>query len=332
MSLLQGRDRPAVSVLLELDEWLAVRHFEVVASVVHVDRRLSYQQVDALLAGAECDRDRRLVPALERMHQVAEEFYGERISQGAIDLDLPEIKLHVELPKGPGEAPVIEHEVLEAGAAGRMLVAEMMIGCNALVGRWCTERNLPVIYRRQEPPSRELSSRDLAVYPEGLARTHRLLRTMQRGESGLRPEPHHGLGLEQYVQVTSPIRRYSDMVCQRQIKAALRGQPLPYDEEELLAIAGDVERASRDAQRAGAESARYWLLQALAQESAPRHLDAVVLDHEDDQGTRAEIYLEALAMRRSATLRRRHPPGTRVRVEVGRVDPRRDELYLREAD
>src|SRR5207253_2517369 len=77
-------------------------------------------------------------------------------------------------------------------------------------------------------------------------------RQIKRTEIGLTPGPHAGLGVPAYVQVTSPLRRYQDLAGHRQLRAALRGEPLPFDAEALWRVAAtcdEAEKTARDVER-----------------------------------------------------------------------------------
>ena len=69
------------------------------------------------------------------------------------------------------------------------------------------------------------------------------------GEDG---DGHFGLGVRDYAHSTAPNRRYPDIVVQRLVKAAIDGEPAPYSEEDLDAIAeqcNEQERAARKVER-----------------------------------------------------------------------------------
>ena len=62
---------------------------------------------------------------------------------------------------------------------------------------------------------------------------------------GTKPASHFSLGLPAYVQATSPIRRYCDLIVQRQIQAHQAGRP-QLSEEELQELVGSVDLATRE--------------------------------------------------------------------------------------
>jgi exoribonuclease-2 len=92
------------------------------------------------------------------------------------------------------------------------------------------------------------------------------------------PEPHEGLGVRSYAWMSSPLRRYVDLVNQRQLVAALQGRRPPFGRtsEALLAAmrAFEITYAGYDEHQRGMET--YWSLRWLMQEAA-KEIDATVL-------------------------------------------------------
>ena len=91
-------------------------------------------------------------------------------------------------------------------------------------------------YRGQPQPELP-SEEELLQLPAGPTRFCALRSCMPRSEMSMSPIRHASLGLESYVQVTSPIRRYTDLLAHFQIKAHLQGEKLPFSREELQEIA-----------------------------------------------------------------------------------------------
>src|SRR5690606_2755428 len=115
----------------------------------------------------------------------------------------------------------------------RLIVSEMMILANRLAADRAAADGIPIIFRTQEPPD------EPPPQTEGLPEPMQfelLRKSFKRSRLSLDPAPHAGLGLGAYTQMSSPIRRYADLVTQRQFAAALERQPFPYDKDELLAV------------------------------------------------------------------------------------------------
>ena len=105
-----------------------------------------------------------------------------------------------------------------------------MILAGEVAGRYCQEHNLPVPFRGQPQPELPPEA-ELLQLPPGPVRACALRRCMPRSEVGITPNRHASLGLGAYTQVTSPIRRYTDLLAHFQLKAHLRGESLPFSSE-----------------------------------------------------------------------------------------------------
>lgn len=97
----------------------------------------------------------------------------------------------------------------------RRIVAECMVIYNSALASLAGDRQAPLFYRYLE------------------ARDNDYLRHVPPSVLGTLPRPHAGMGLPAYAQFSSPLRRYSDLVNQRQILAVLSGGEMPYGSEEL---------------------------------------------------------------------------------------------------
>jgi len=139
------------------------------------------------------------------------------------------------------------------------VVREMMILAGEAAARWAFGRGLPFPYYSQEAPG----ERD--HLPEGLAGEFAKRRLMRAGMAGTQPRAHQGLGVPMYAQITSPLRRYGDLLGHQQIRAALAAaagrrdrQVLPADELSMrLARAAAAAAALRRAERS---SEAHWTL------------------------------------------------------------------------
>ena len=206
-------------------------------------------------------------PALRDLAYLASERYTERLDRGGVHFDLPEVKAIVE-GGDEGQPARVMIELADPNSPARTLVSEMMILAGEQMGRFCAEHAIPVMYRSQRGPDGDLFDDEIASTPEGYARTFAKLKRMKRGSVGVEPAPHYALGLAAYVQATSPIRRYSDLVCQRQVGAFLRGEPYVYDREAIEVMADHAENATRDAASIERDATRYWTLYWLASQPA----------------------------------------------------------------
>jgi len=310
-SLIVGEERPALSFLVDLDAEGEILDYRVTPSVVRCARRLSYVQADRMIDEAD--------PLLARLAEIGRARQAARVRAGAVAILSPEVDLRVD---GEGE-PVLHR--IAAESPSRIAVTEAMILTGAIAARCCLEAGLSAIYRRQAAPSEPPRLPEDGVWDAVTVR--RVRRGMRRAETGLEPGPHAGLGLEAYVQASSPLRRYQDLAVHRQLRSHLRGRPPCYDSDAMRRIAATTERIEADARRAEETADDYWLLRYL-ERRVGETVEASVVDVDP----RPVVQLDE-------TLREQHVkglvgvvPGQRVRLTVVRVEPRAGLLSLRPVD
>ena len=190
-----------------------------------------------------------------------------------------------------------------------VVVSEMMILAGELVGRFGAANDLPLPYRGQGDPV----SVDVSGAPEGIPRAV-LKRGGMRGASvGATPRRHGGLGVEAYVQFTSPIRRYLDVLAHAQIKAFLRtekngssmktlsGVPFP-DAAALEPVLAAVNERARDAKNATRDATAFWQTFWFATRGRDVEHDAVVAKWIRRDQRLAVVFLSATGVERSVEL------------------------------
>ncbi|MEL6786681.1 MAG: ribonuclease R family protein, partial [Cyanobacteria bacterium J06607_15] len=250
MSLVQGQVCSALSFGVILDETGGIQEYEIHPSLIKPTYRLTYDDVDEMLQiGVQNEPE---IADLAKSSYLRRSW---RKSQGAIQIKMPESVIKVK----DNEEVTIE---LIDSSPSRQLVAEMMILAGQIGGKFGIENNLPLPYRGQPQP--ELPpEEELLQLPAGPTRFCAIRSCMPRSEMSMSPIRHASLGLESYVQVTSPIRRYTDLLSHFQIKAYLRGEELPFSREELQEIVYSVSSSSYEATLVERQTKRYWGLEYL---------------------------------------------------------------------
>ncbi|MEL6502232.1 MAG: ribonuclease R family protein, partial [Cyanobacteria bacterium J06623_1] len=248
MSLVQGQVCSALSFGVILDETGGIQEYEIHPSLIKPTYRLTYDDVDEMLQiGVQNEPE---IADLAKSSYLRRSW---RKSQGAIQIKMPESVIKVK----DNEEVTIE---LIDSSPSRQLVAEMMILAGQIGGKFGIENNLPLPYRGQPQP--ELPpEEELLQLPAGPTRFCAIRSCMPRSEMSMSPIRHASLGLESYVQVTSPIRRYTDLLSHFQIKAYLRGEELPFSREELQEIVYSVSSSSYEATLVERQTKRYWGLE-----------------------------------------------------------------------
>lgn len=316
MSLVQGRIGPALSFAVTLDETGAIESYEIYASSVKPTYRLTYEDVDEML-----HLDIQAEPEIGILDRTAKLRRSWRKSRGAIDIQMPESSIKV---KPDGEVTVELQEISRA----RQLVAEMMILAGEVAGRYCQEQDIPVPFRGQPQP--ELPpDEELLLLPAGPVRACAVRRCMPRSEMGITPNRHASLGLDVYSQVTSPIRRYTDLLTHFQLKAHLRGDSLPFTRERMQEIIYSVASSAQEATSVERQTNRYWSLEFLRRQG-DQVWHALVLRWLREDENLGLILLEELGLELPHRFERSVSLGDRFQVQVSRADPQRDEIRFRE--
>jgi exoribonuclease-2 len=308
-SLKKGADRAVFSLEVRFDENFNRSSHRLLLATIEVQERLTYEEADERIRSGD--------PNLTALHQIAMSLRTERETLGAVNFRRAELKIRVSRENGTDEIRVSSSD---PNSASRILVSEMMVLLNRLAADFAATENFPVIFRTQEP--RDPLPPEALSLPEALA-FDKLRRTFKRSRLSLTPGLHSGLGLTAYTQVSSPIRRYSDLVTQRQFTALMEGKPIPHAREELLHVLAAAEGAELEIRAIEERSTSYWLLQYLAREKMGAVLNAIVLDR---KGTVEldEFYLRGRLPDPGVT-----EPGTMVHVMIDGIDPLRGEIRFK---
>jgi exoribonuclease-2 len=316
MSLVQGNVCRALSFGVVLDETGNVQDYQIHASLIKPTYRLTYEDVDEMLQlGIRAEPE---IAAIASWAVRREEW---RKSQGSINIHMPEAVIKV---KNDDEIII---DVLD-DSRSRQLVAEMMILAGEVAGRYGQTHQIPLPFRGQPQPELP-SEEELLQLPAGPVRFCAMRGRMPRSEMSITPARHAGLGLETYTQVTSPIRRYTDLLAHFQLKAHLRGDPLPFSAEQLQEVMLSVTTAAYEATLVERQTNRYWGLEYLR-----RHADqvwqALVLRWLQEHNNLGLILLEDLGLELVMRFKRSVSLGDRLEVQVSHADPRQDVIHFRE--
>lgn len=214
LSLDEGKERLALSFKLSFDGQQNLMGFEIFESCVRVEVAATYQQANEAL-----EHDEWLKAAVAFSQRLKEK----RRENGAIiSPKQPELDIRVV----DGEI-IIEHEDRETLTGG--MIAEFMVWVNHGAARWFNERALACLYRVQEAKGGQ------ADFGEDFEPVvfWQAIKTFTKTKVGLEFGRHMSLGFDGYTQVTSPLRRYSDLILHRQLKSFLREGVGAYGAEGL---------------------------------------------------------------------------------------------------
>ena len=198
-------------------------------------QRFTYQQVD----------EQKDSPEFAPLFAIAQRNEQRRLNNGAVAITLPEVHISV------NQEQVDIHPSIHWESGD--LVREFMLLAGEAAAKFAFKNNIPFPFVSQESP--DLPSDP----PPGLAGQYKLRRCMRSRSVGVTPMQHAGLGLGMYSQVTSPLRRYSDLVAHQQLRAFIDGRPL-LDKDKVLERISAGDAAASAAVRAERNSNLHWIL------------------------------------------------------------------------
>ena len=293
-SLNEGVDRLSLSCLMIVDRQGEITDYEICESVIRVNRRMSYNQVKAMLEDetlVEKDEEYRqyrdLYPGFLLMKELSELLRQKRRKRGAVDFDFPECKIILDNEGHPIDIKPYERNVATD------IIEDFMLAANETVAQHFYWQELPFVYRVHDVPDedkiRKLSTfiNNFGYYMKSIGRTKaktnseeihpkeiqkllskiegtpeepmisRLaLRSMKQAKYSIECTGHFGLACRYYCHFTSPIRRYPDLQIHRIIKEQLRGR---LGEERILHyrdILPEVAKHSSETERRADEAER----------------------------------------------------------------------------
>ncbi len=304
-SLRAGELRPAMSTMIRLSPEAEVLDYEIFPSIIRIQDQLSYHEANLL---AEED------PKFIQLYEIARKFRKKRLAQGAVQISLPEINIWFD------ESGALCVNRISRESPGRLLVAELMIMANWLMARFLAKHGIPAIFRSQPDPRERLYEEEGSLYQNWMQR-----KLLSRFVLSPGPEHHAGLGLDAYVTATSPIRKYSDLVTQRQLRAIF-GLDSPYSTEDMEKLIVALREPMSQVAQLQVRRKRYWLL---------KHLESRIGETEEVMvlGKRKNGYLALMTEYMTeclvpATTGVSLKPEALISVRIQHVDARKDLLSV----
>jgi exoribonuclease II len=253
-SLNAGRRAPVLSLYVIADrETLEIVGFETRVERIEIRANLRHDELDEVITDEAFATGTLTVPFADELTTLwrfarallarRERVRGRPEPVGRVDYSF--------VLDGEGERAHVSIKQRRRGAPLDLIVAELMILANSHWGGELARRRIPAIYRSQ---------------------------SIGRVKMSTAPAPHDGIGVDHYAWCTSPLRRYVDLVNQRQLLAHAGGRPPPYaaNDAELFGVVSGFEAAYAVYAEFQQKLERYWSLRWLRQESVSR-LSAAVL-------------------------------------------------------
>ena len=299
-----GEKSAALTFKMTLDEECEIIDTEIFPSIVKVTR-ITYEEADREINGSNTEG----TSMLRALYDFAMRNFKRRTAMGAVNIELPEI--HITVTDGtPDIQPIVPYR-------SASLVRECMIAAGEGAGDWAASRGVAFPYISQEVDIQ-------GSVPQGLAGSWFLRKCMRPRVLSTRPGRHQGLGLDTYSQVTSPLRRYTDLLAHMQIRAFLRGDE-PLSSDDISARLGFSEAAAAAAVQAERASNNHWAFVYLSGKKDSMW-DAVALEK---KGNRWAVMIPSLALETQAVLQRDVSPNDSVKLILKSANiPRGEAVFI----
>ena len=242
-SLQPHKDRLAYVFEIHLNtESLDITHSEVYEAIIHSKRRFNYKEIDRFFEGKltpKNDEERIVLQNISKLQRITDALKEKRLKTG-FTFRSTEIEMHLDA----------QHNIISTTEAEETPSHALIEDCMLLANKEAAARYERGVFRIHEPPSQaklqtlyqELSAIGINVeikesVKETIEHIQQQARDMNlesevdtliiRAQMQARYTPynagHFGLGFERYTHFTSPIRRYSDLIVHRLLKAIATG-------------------------------------------------------------------------------------------------------------
>ncbi len=279
-SLRPNEDKCTFSAVFEFDKNDKIVNRWFGKSLIHSDRRFTYEEAQEIIETGEGD----FSAELKYLNRLAKKLKKERFKKGAIDFDTEEVRFKLDENGVPVEAFIKERK------DAHMLVEDFMLLANREVATYIHKKGLgveiPFVYRIHDEPdpdkvaelarfARQLGFEMNVSTPEEIGRSYNKLtkaakedeslqllapiaiRTMAKAIYTTENIGHYGLGFSYYAHFTSPIRRYADVLVHRILEGNLDGQAFRTKKENLEGKCQHISKMERQAMDAERESIKY---------------------------------------------------------------------------
>lgn len=324
-SLREGENRLAFCLRIVIGASGEVLSFEPFVAQASLAANLTYENVQAVLDG-EAGADNSALPYASQLSQafaLAKARENSRIANGAIIMQKPEPVIRL---SGEGIDVEVDIEPEKSFADAQLLVAEMMVLASSALADWAAQRNIPLVYRTQNVTvPKEYAG--IWSKPEDLAR---VIRALVPSILETDPRPHAALAVPRYAPVTSPLRRYTDLLNEAQIINYLaKGAPL-WNKGELDIILDALSPTLDAASQVQRFRPRYWKLLYFRQHGDKEWWNGVITE-ENENFVTVSLPDKGIFVRGKRQLfDERACPGMKVALRLGKVNPLYNEIQIME--
>ncbi len=276
-SLKPNIDRLAFSILFNFDKANKIIDFEVCKSVIHSDKRFTYEQAQEIIEGK---KDQIFEIAINKCNELALKMQADRFEQGAVNFETSEVSFILD---AKGKPIGLETKIRKDA---HKMIEEWMLLANRTIAKMMfdkgKEKGATFVYRTHDEPSQEklvvlkgiakrfgyhLNIDQLNLLPKEINKLiaavkdkpeesliqNLAIRSMAKAVYTTQKTAHFGLAFDYYSHFTSPIRRYPDLLCHRWLHAFL-SKPIKIADAKILEAqakhCSNMEQKATEAERA----------------------------------------------------------------------------------
>jgi len=232
ISLKQGKVSPTLSVGVSLDAKGNILSYVVTRALINPNYNLTYEEADELIDYSPHQEKDLLI-----LSNLMDKRRNIRRDNGAILLEQPEGRFKVR--------DDIQYLHIIEQTLSRKLVSECMILLGYVIALYAKRNNIAIPYRSQGFTTKSVNQ-PIVNQSIPAIRNSVIKQGLTRATTSLQANEHYSLGLKMYVQATSPLRRYTDMLVHRQILSSLDNNKF-YSVEDLKRILCDLEPCQKQA-------------------------------------------------------------------------------------
>nr|NIP29933.1 RNB domain-containing ribonuclease [Candidatus Dadabacteria bacterium]NIQ14097.1 RNB domain-containing ribonuclease [Candidatus Dadabacteria bacterium] len=310
LTLNSGSKRLAISLFATFeksDYKLVEYHFE--QSIINVKKNLTYEEAEKTLTKTEWGKE---------LIDLSMHLREKRIRNGAFIVQLPELKISFD---ENNEMSINKNYMI---SLPHKVVSECMILMNRLTAEYFKTNEIPALFRSQ---TQQIDEQAYELDPKDVLFPTKVTKFLKPTRVVLSSKPHKSLGIDCYVQVTSPIRRYMDVILQRQLIGYLTNGEICYSEDELESIFTKVSLNVREIKNSQKSRHRFWLLKHFLISDIKKAVGYV----SSVKDKRASVYIPEFLMELPLSNfgGKKYKEGEKLEVEFYNIDPLRRRISIK---
>ena len=240
ISLKEKTKRNVISIIFKIDLNLEILSFKISKNIVNITKNYSYKEVDS-----DIKKNSDFI--------LLNDFTTKVKQTRILNADFDEFNKDISIFLNSNNSL----EVKVNNYNSYQIVSELMILTNSKIAQFMKDNEIPSIFRNQEV------SNNLVIDSIDNENSFKFFRNVSPLIISTKSSPHHGLGLDSYVQFTSPIRRYHDSILMRQVNFYLEKSRSLFDEEFLKKTLQNLNSNFEISKNCSKNLYKFWVLKYL---------------------------------------------------------------------